>query len=193
MVRKILTVVLVVAVTILTKTVWTLKQELADTNNRLAEFETEGEDDTDDDQYEQLLEKFEKLQKDKGRLEDELNKLKQRVEEFEDQFEIFEFEATGYSPFDDRTGLNHDGSPNVTATGTRPRPGVVAVNPKIIPYGTIMYIEGYGWGIAEDTGGAIRKRTDLIDLFFYTHDEAYAWGRRTVKVLFRKGEVNCGK
>jgi len=185
-----LTVVLVVAVIILTKTVGVLKQELADTNNRLAELETEGEDDTDDDQYEQLLEKFEKLQKDRGRLEDELNKLKQRVEEFEDQFEIFEFEATGYSPFDDRTGLNHDGSPDTTATGTRPRPGVVAVNPKIIPYGTIMYIEGYGWGIAEDTGGAIRRRTDLIDLFFYTHDEAYAWGRKTVKVLFRKGEVN---
>jgi len=180
-----LTVVLVVAVIILTKTVGVLKQELANTNDRLAEFETE-----DDDQYEQLLEKFEKLQKDKGRLEDELNKLKQRVEEFEDQFEIFEFEATGYSPFDDRTGLNHDGSPDTTATGTRPRPGVVAVNPKIIPYGTIMYIEGYGWGIAEDTGGAIRRRTDLIDLFFYTHDEAYAWGRKTVKVLFRKGEVN---
>lgn len=185
-----MTVVLVVAVIILTKTVGVLKQELADTNNRLAELETEGEDDTDDDQYEQLLEKFEKLQKDRGRLEDELNKLKQRVEEFEDQFEIFEFEATGYSPFDDRTGLNHDGSPDTTATGTRPRPGVVAVNPKIIPYGTIMYIEGYGWGIAEDTGGAIRRRTDLIDLFFYTHDEAYAWGRKTVKVLFRKGEVN---
>lgn len=176
-----MTVVLVIAVIILTKTVGVLKQELADTNNRLAELETE-----DDDQYEQLLEKFEKLQKDRGRLEDELNKLKQRVEEFE----IFEFEATGYSPFDDRTGLNHDGSPDTTATGTRPRPGVVAVNPKIIPYGTIMYIEGYGWGIAEDTGEAIRRRTDLIDLFFYTHDEAYAWGRRTVKVLFRKGEVN---
>lgn len=183
-------VVLVVAVIILTKTVVVLKQELADTNDRLAEFETEEEDDTDDDKYEQLLERFEELQKDRGRLEDELNKLKQRIEEFEDQFEIFEFEATGYSPFDDRTGLNHDGSPDTTATGTRPRPGVVAVNPKIIPYGTIMYIEGYGWGIAEDTGSAIRKRTDLIDLFFYTHDEAYAWGRRTVKVLFRKGEVN---
>lgn len=182
--KKILTVVLVIAVIILTKTVGVLKQELADTNNRLAELETE-----DDDQYEQLLEKFEKLQKDRGRLEDELNKLKQRVEEFE----IFEFEATGYSPFDDRTGLNHDGSPDTTATGTRPRLGVVAVNPKIIPYGTIMYIEGYGWGIAEDTGGAIRRRTDLIDLFFYTHDEAYAWGRKTVKVLFRKGEVNYGK
>ena len=165
-----MTVVLVVAVIILTKTVGVPKQELADNN----------------DKYEQLLERFEELQKDRGRLEDELNKLKQRVEEFE----IFEFEATGYSPFDDRTGLNHDGSPDTTVTGTRPRPGVVAVNPKIIPYGTIMYIEGYGWGIAEDTGGAIRRRTDLIDIFFYTHDEAYAWGRKTVKVLFRKGEVN---
>lgn len=161
-----MTIVLVVAVIILTKTVGVLKQELADN-----------------------LERFEELQKDRGRFEDELNKLKQRVEEFE----IFKFEATGYSPFDDRTGLNHDGTPDTTATGTRPRPGVVAVNPQIIPYGTIMYIEGYGWGIAEDTGGAIRKRTDLIDLFFYTHDEACAWGRRTVKVLFRKGEVNYDK
>ncbi|MDI6840464.1 MAG: 3D domain-containing protein [bacterium] len=115
--------------------------------------------------------------------------IKRRVQELE-KFEIFEFEATGYSPFDDRTGLNHDGNPNVTATGTRPRPGVIAVNPQVIPYGTRIFIQGYGWGIAEDTGGAMRSRTDLIDLYFHTHEEARAWGRRTVLVLAEKGVVN---
>lgn len=60
----------------------------------------------------------------------------------------------------------------------------------MIPYGTRLYIEGYGWGVAEDTGGAIRRRGDLIDLFFQTHDEAYKWGRRKVKVVVSRGVVN---
>ena len=65
---------LVTAVIIQTKTVWVLKQELANTNDRLAEFETKKEDDTDEDKYEHLLERFEKLKKTGSRLEDGLNK-----------------------------------------------------------------------------------------------------------------------
>lgn len=60
----------------------------------------------------------------------------------------------------------------------------------MIPYGTRLYIEGYGWGVTEDTGRAIRRRDNLIDLFFQTHDEAYKWGRRKVKVAASRGVVN---
>ncbi len=67
-----------------------------------------------------------------------------------------------------------------TATGIKPRRGVVAVDPKVIPLGTKMYIEGYGYGIAADTGGAIKGRK--IDVFFETRAEALKWGRRSVSV-----------
>ncbi|MBU7007754.1 3D domain-containing protein [Phosphitispora fastidiosa] len=67
-----------------------------------------------------------------------------------------------------------------TATGIKPRRGVVAVDPRVIPMGTKLYIEGYGYGIASDTGGAIKGRK--IDVFFETRAEALKWGRRTVAV-----------
>jgi 3D (Asp-Asp-Asp) domain-containing protein len=72
----------------------------------------------------------------------------------------------------------------VTATGLTAKYGVVAVDPKVIPLGSRVYVEGggyvYGAAIAADTGGAIRG--NKIDLCFNTHAEALAFGRRTVKV-----------
>ena len=100
-----------------------------------------------------------------------------------DRWEVVSLEATGYAPFDNISGLCAGENPWSTATGTRPGPGTIAVNPQVIAYGTRMYIEGYGWGVAADTGGAIRAREDLIDLYFDTHEQAVAWGRRVVKVL----------
>ncbi|MHB8182631.1 MAG: 3D domain-containing protein [Candidatus Desulforudaceae bacterium] len=83
------------------------------------------------------------------------------------------FEATGYS----HSCGNGDGK---TATGTIPRPGVISVDPKVIPLGTQLHIEGYGYGVAEDTGGLIKGHK--LDLFFETEDEAWIWGRRMVEV-----------
>lgn len=77
-----------------------------------------------------------------------------------------------------------------TATGTRVHPGVVAVNPKIIPYGTKMYIVAndgsgyvYGYSSAEDTGGFIHwKNGPLVDLYVYTMDDVYYWGNKPVTI-----------
>jgi 3D (Asp-Asp-Asp) domain-containing protein len=67
-----------------------------------------------------------------------------------------------------------------TATGILTGPGVVAVDPSVIPLGTRMSIPGYGIGIAADTGGAIQGNT--IDLWFPTTEQALQWGRRTVTI-----------
>lgn len=56
------------------------------------------------------------------------------------------------------------GGNGYTATGTKAQFGSVAVDPNIIPLGTKMYIPGYGFGLAEDTGGAING--NMIDLFY---------------------------
>ena len=70
--------------------------------------------------------------------------------------------------------------PGRTATGMPVGPGVVAVDPAVIPLGTRLSIPGYGEGVAADTGGAVRGNT--IDLWFSTLAQAHAWGRRTVTI-----------
>jgi 3D (Asp-Asp-Asp) domain-containing protein len=70
--------------------------------------------------------------------------------------------------------------PGRTATGLPVGPGIVAVDPSMIPLGTRMSIPGYGEGVAADTGGAVQGMT--IDLWFPTLADALAWGRRTVTI-----------
>ena len=67
-----------------------------------------------------------------------------------------------------------------TCTGVRCTYGAVAVDPGVIPLGSKMYIEGYGYGFACDTGGAIRGRH--IDLAFDSAHAAFAHGRKSMKV-----------
>lgn len=52
----------------------------------------------------------------------------------------------------------------------------IAVDPKVIPLNTKVYVEGYGFGIAHDTGGAIKG--NIIDVFMPSRDAAYTWGRK---------------
>jgi 3D (Asp-Asp-Asp) domain-containing protein len=66
-----------------------------------------------------------------------------------------------------------------TATGMPVGPGVVAVDPSVIPLGTKMYVPGYGNGVAADVGGGIKG--DTIDLWM-TPSQCAAWGRRTVTI-----------
>ena len=83
--------------------------------------------------------------------------------------------ATGYGPGGNgKWGMQ-------TASGRRHSFGIVAVDPRVIPLGTRVYVEGYGSAIAADTGGAIKG--NRIDLAFDTDDEAEKVGIRTVKVL----------
>ncbi|HEV2952765.1 MAG TPA: 3D domain-containing protein [Candidatus Dormibacteraeota bacterium] len=66
-----------------------------------------------------------------------------------------------------------------TATGTQAGPGAIAVDPAVIPLGSHLYVSGYGYGYAVDTGGLIHG--SLIDLW-NTCDDAIQWGRRPVTI-----------
>ena len=61
-----------------------------------------------------------------------------------------------------------------TSTGQRVRVGGIAVDPRVIPYGTRVYVEGYGYATAIDCGGAIKG--NRIDVFFETEKECRRWG-----------------
>lgn len=67
-----------------------------------------------------------------------------------------------------------------TATGVAARYGVAAVDPSVIPLGTRLYVPGYGYAVAADTGGAIVG--DRIDLCFDTGQQAIDFGRQSVTV-----------
>lgn len=68
-----------------------------------------------------------------------------------------------------------------TATGVTVRPGAVAVDPAVIPLGTLLFVEGYGYAVAVDTGGAVRG--NAIDLFdWVSHREALLFGIQTRRV-----------
>ena len=90
------------------------------------------------------------------------------------------FKATAYCRTD--VGGEH------TSTGTRTRVGAIAVDPKVIPYGTRMFIKTqdgsyiYGVATAEDCGGAIKGKR--LDLFYETDAECRRFGIRYCDVYF---------
>mgnify|MGYP001072958189 FL=1 len=63
-----------------------------------------------------------------------------------------------------------------------PQDGTIAADTRYYPFGTRMYIPGYGWGMVEDRGGAIKGKNRL-DIFYHSHAEALQWGRRNVRVI----------
>ncbi len=89
---------------------------------------------------------------------------------------VLEMEASAYTPHRSGGGSGT----GRTATGLPAGYGLVAVDPKVIPFGTVLYIEGYGMAIAADRGRAIRG--NKIDLCFATRREALQFGRRKVRV-----------
>ncbi len=64
----------------------------------------------------------------------------------------------------------------------------VSVDPNVIPFGTYLYIEGYGYAVAADTGSAINGNE--LDLYFSSSSECYNWGTKTVKAIVLGDSTN---
>ncbi|MFD3157102.1 3D domain-containing protein [Haloimpatiens sp. FM7330] len=95
---------------------------------------------------------------------------------------VINVKSTAYSPINGARVA-------YTASGMRAarNPGgysTIAVDPRIIPLGTKVYVEGYGLAIAADTGTAIKG--NKVDVFFNTYREACRWGVKYVKVYILK-------
>jgi 3D (Asp-Asp-Asp) domain-containing protein/uncharacterized protein YabE (DUF348 family) len=87
--------------------------------------------------------------------------------------EALDMLATAYDP-------HCYGCSGITAIGLPAGYGIVAVDPRVIPLGTRLYIKGYGPAIAGDTGGAIKGYR--IDLGFNSYASAINFGERPVRV-----------
>ena len=93
--------------------------------------------------------------------------------EFPGYGKVIHVEATAYSSME--PGLSA-----YTALGTICRRGVIATDPNVIPLGTRVFIPGYGYAVAEDTGGAIVGHR--IDVAFDTIAECYEFGRQFIDI-----------
>jgi len=85
----------------------------------------------------------------------------------------YQMRVTAYTPYD-------EGCTGITATGIRADYGIVAVDPKVIPLGSKVYVPGYGVALAADTGGAIKG--NRLDVCYLSTTEAFSWGVQHVTV-----------
>ncbi len=88
---------------------------------------------------------------------------------------VLDMSASAYDPSPRSNGGSH-----FTKMGHRTAYGQVAVDPRVIPLGSLVFVEGYGFALASDTGSAIKG--NRIDLCFEDRHSASDFGRRTVRV-----------
>jgi 3D (Asp-Asp-Asp) domain-containing protein len=127
------------------------------------------------------------IRQEKSELQVKQGVLEKRLSDMEEDllsgYSADEFEITAYDPSPASCGKW--AKFGKTKTGTNPHKlRTVAVDPNIIPLGSLVYIDSIGWRIAEDTGRLIKGKT--IDLFFDTYIEARDFGRQKVKVYYYK-------
>ena len=103
--------------------------------------------------------------------------------EIEKKVEWFYFVATGYSSND-----TSQGTTGITATGKVAAEGIIAVDPKIIPFGTTVEIKDIGVFIADDRGGKIKG--NRIDIFFDSKEEAKDFGKKGVWLRFLENGIS---
>lgn len=109
----------------------------------------------------------------------------------------YELQKTWYNNY----GNNHRGQWGYVGKELRVRYGVVAVDPRIIPLGTALYIENYGYAIAVDIGGFIRRNSYasiemenysqciVIDCWFESAEQCYSWGVREQKIYILEDQT----
>ena len=93
--------------------------------------------------------------------------------EIEKKVEWYYFVATGYSKND-----TSQGTTGITATGKVAAKGIIAVDPKVIPYGTLIEIKDKGYFVAEDCG--LKIKGNRIDIYFDSKKEAKQFGRQGI-------------
>ncbi|MCM1564900.1 MAG: 3D domain-containing protein [Dehalobacter sp.] len=138
-----------------------------------------------------LKEDLQKLKEEHAKLKNSQTELDQSVDSFLDTWKIGIFEASAYSPLDDRNGLNSWGDGTAMTSGVSTAENIdsgVSVDPSIIPLGSKVYIKGIGWRVATDTGGDIQGYK--LDIPVDTFEEGIIFGRKDVIVVWQQKQPN---
>lgn len=111
----------------------------------------------------------------------ELEKIKQQKIK---EFKIAKYTITGYAPLDPKAkeGMCYSGDRTITASGKQVEPGITIATDPSIPFGTWVWIDGFGWRRVDDRGGKIKGRK--IDVCFETQEEALNFGKQERIVVF---------
>ena len=94
--------------------------------------------------------------------------------------------VTAYTPFPEENG-----GTGITRMGRVPKKGTIAVDPRLIPIGSKIYVPGYGWGVADDTGGKINGKH--IDICLNSRHQATRWGRQKIDIIVFPGKHKLWK
>lgn len=131
--------------------------------------------------YQDIVNSLGILQQLQGKLNPASNKQNNSLTGAPENYQkVLNMTATAYAP-----GAADNGRwGNQTYVGTTVQKGVVAVDPRIIPMGTKLWVEGYGYAVAEDQGSAIKG--NRIDLAFNDYKTAQNYGIQNVKVYVLK-------
>lgn len=103
------------------------------------------------------------------------NEVEPSLAKIEENENYMIMEATAYTK-----SIEEGTHRGITKSGTQVSRGTIAVDPRVIPLGTKVYVEGYGHAECLDIGGAIKG--NKIDLYMDSREECFEFGRRDVKV-----------
>lgn len=108
-----------------------------------------------------------------GVVDDEVwNRLNRAPYLKKDYTKVMTMQSTAYTPDVGPTGM--------TYSGNYAGKGHAAVDPNVIPIGSVIFVEEYGYALADDIGGSIKG--NIIDVGVDNLKQAQQWGNRTVKV-----------
>lgn len=158
-------------------TIVTVQNELDECEKDLKETQNELEQIHEDYKLEQ--EKVDQLTEDLEFVNKELADANNTIDDLkDDEYKLVymgSFKLTHYCT-EKRKHICGTGA-GITATGTKVTAGrTIAVDPSVIPYGTKVYIEGYGWRTAEDCGGSVGGKH--IDVAVSSHSTALSMGTK---------------
>lgn len=126
-----------------------------------------------------------------SRLESSMKDYKQAITALRDKPDLMveEVTITFYAPLDPNAveGMCYSGDPTVTASGAKSTPGITIAADPSIPFGTLVWIEDFGYRVVQDRGGSIKG--NRIDIMVDTKKEALELGRkiRTAVFFMEKG------
>lgn len=138
------------------------------------------------EQQKEFLQTVQSLAEEVLLLRSENEDLRRQVEQWLETWDVIEAEVTSYAPLCATAveGMCYSGDPSITAGGVRVVPGVTVAAGPSIPFGTRVWIEGFGFRTVQDRGGRI---TDShLDIAVETRAEALAIGRSTALVVVER-------